>query len=130
MKSIKRGRGPSMRNCVGSIAGVIFGIIWTLAAASMGAPFFFPLFGIVFIGIGVGNVIYHYRNATGENRYSEYDIVDESEESDPFAQRFQSEHRESPSSDGSNDAGFCPWCGTRAEEGYAFCRNCGKKLPM
>ena len=51
MKSIKPGRGPSMMNAVGSLIGIVFGIIWTCAAASMGAPGFFPLFGLVFIGM-------------------------------------------------------------------------------
>ena len=80
MKSIKPGRGPSMMNAVGSLIGIVFGIIWTCAAASMGAPGFFPLFGLVFIGIGVVNAIYSFKNATGDNRYSAYDIVDEDEE--------------------------------------------------
>ena len=26
------------------------------------------------------------------------------------------------------DAAFCPYCGAPAEEGFAFCRRCGKKL--
>jgi hypothetical protein len=34
---------------VGSVFMVIFGVIWTCLAASAGAPFFFPLFGVVFI---------------------------------------------------------------------------------
>ena len=25
--------------------------------------------------------------------------------------------------------GFCPYCGAKAEEGYEYCRRCGKKLP-
>ena len=83
MKSIKPGRGPSMMNAVGSLIGIVFGIIWTCAAASMGAPGFFPLFGLVFIGIGVVNAIYSFKNATGDNRYSAYDIVDEDEEPAP-----------------------------------------------
>ena len=24
---------------------------------------------------------------------------------------------------------YCPYCGAPAEEGFAFCRRCGKKLP-
>ena len=38
MKSIKPGRGPSMMGAVGAAFAVVFGIIWTMAAASMGAP--------------------------------------------------------------------------------------------
>lgn len=122
MKSVKPGRGPSMMSGVGSVAGILFGIIWTIAAASMGAPAFFPLFGLVFIGIGVAQAVYHFRNSTGERRYSSFDIVDDGEEPDPLDGRFGAQKE-------AGDPGFCPYCGARAEEGYEFCRKCGKKLP-
>lgn len=88
MKSIKPGRRRSRYNAVGAVIGIVFGIIWTIAALSMGAPFFFPLFGLVFIGMGVYNAVYNYRNATSENRYSEFDITDENEEPDPLNERY------------------------------------------
>lgn len=88
MKSVKPGRGPSAMGAVGAVVGVVFGIIWTVAAVSMGAPIFFPLFGLVFITIGIVQAVYNFINATGENRYSEYDIVDENEEPDPLNRRF------------------------------------------
>ena len=130
MKSIKPGRRRSRYNAVGAVIGIVFGIIWTIAALSMGAPFFFPLFGLVFIGMGVYNAVYNYRNATSENRYREFDITDENEEPDPLNERYGANK-----SAGSGDAnavhggGFCPYCGTKAEEGYEYCRKCGKKLP-
>ena len=52
MKSIKPGRRRSRYNAVGAVIGIVFGIIWTIAALSMGAPFFFPLFGFL-CGMGV-----------------------------------------------------------------------------
>lgn len=43
----------SVPSQTGSIVGMIiaaaFGLFWTVMAASMGAPFFFPLFGIAFV---------------------------------------------------------------------------------
>ena len=74
MKSVKPGRGPSMMGGVASVFAVVFGIIWMCGAASMGAPGFFLLFGVAFIGIGVVNAVYSFKNAAGENRYSAYDI--------------------------------------------------------
>ena len=44
MKSVKPGRGPSAMGAFGSLAAVLFGIVWTAVAASSGAPGFFPLF--------------------------------------------------------------------------------------
>jgi DNA-directed RNA polymerase subunit RPC12/RpoP len=35
------------------VLGVVFGGAWTIGAASMGAPGFFPLFGLVFIAVAV-----------------------------------------------------------------------------
>lgn len=42
------------------VVGVVvvgFGIFWTIMAASMGAPGFFPLFGLVFIGFAIFGMI-------------------------------------------------------------------------
>lgn len=130
MKSVKPGRGPSGMQAIGSLIAVVFGIFWTIAAARMGAPFFFPLFGILFIIVGIVQAVYHYKNATGKDRYSLYDITDESEESDPLAQQFSKENKEFGRYEkrkGKNP--FCPYCGAEVESNYEFCPKCGRKLP-
>jgi len=73
MKSIKPGRGPSMMGVIVGIAVAVFGVLWTIGAASittdMGGMFapdpfeqtmsvIFPLFGVV----------YKDKSATGKNR--------------------------------------------------------------
>jgi len=75
---------------VGSIVVVIFGVFWTILAASLTSSFpfgivgiIFPLFGLVFIILGVVQAIYHYKNATSKDRYSIIDIVDSGEVWDP-----------------------------------------------
>lgn len=130
MKSIKPGRGPSAMGAVGSIFSAIFGIIWTIAAASMGVPVFFWLFGVVFVILGIVQAIYNFKNATGENRYSEFDIVDSAEEPDPLAQKLGLE-RENPESEAgeAGDFRYCPYCGARLGSGFTFCGKCGKRLP-
>ena len=159
MKSIKPGRGPSMMSSVASIGAAIFGLIWTIAAASMGAgPF--ALFGLVFIGMAVASGVYNFKNATSENRYSTYDIVDSTEETDPFNERFGKQANVSSdfdhyadgtprfsdeavsdsrtasasneSASGSRPAAanaFCPYCGNEVEKDFIYCNNCGKELP-
>lgn len=89
MKSIKPGRGPSMHSAVGSIFMVVFGVIWTLIAIGMTwdagiIGLLFPLFGLVFIGQGIYSAVVSFKNAKGKDRMSLYDIVDESEEKDPW----------------------------------------------
>jgi hypothetical protein len=121
---------------IGSAAAVIFGIVWVIAAASMGAPGIFPLFGVIFIVIGIVQAVYHFKNATSENRYSAFDITDENEEPDPLNERFgnnqQAEaygYQEKAESPAPDDVGnFCPYCGAPVHAGYEFCRKCGRKL--
>ena len=72
---------------VGAIIAVVFGVIWTGMTSSMGAPPLFPLFGVLFILIGIGQAVYHFINAAGKNRFSVYDITDSSEEPDPLQER-------------------------------------------
>ena len=132
MKSIKPGRGPSMMGGFGSVFSVIFGIFWTILAASMTRGtgligIIFPLFGVLFIIIGVFNAIYHFKNASGKNRYSAFDITDEDEEPDPLNERFGS--ASAPPDSRSAETHFCPYCGAPVQNDFAFCRKCGRELP-
>ena len=126
MKSVKPGRGPSAMGAMGSLVGVIFGVIWTGAAASMGAPAFFLAFGVLFILIGIVQAVYHFKNATGENRFSAFDITEDGEEPDPLDRRGRGDlGQEEP--DGAYR--FCPYCGARFGEDFVYCAKCGRELP-
>lgn len=141
MKSIKPGRGPSWMGAIAGIAAVAFGVLWTIGASSMTSsvgdmfyadPFeqtmsaIFPLFGVVFVIVAIAGVIYNFKNATGKRRYSEYDIVDADEESDPLNERFG---EETPEQEPEQPGSFCPYCGKKIEDDYRFCNRCGKRLP-
>ena len=118
-------------SAVSSVVAVIFGVFWTVMTVQMGAPFFFPLFGLCFIGLGVMQVIYHTRNATRKNRYSTFDITDSSEEPDPLAQRFAPQEEPEPQegeAEPQEGALFCPYCGAPMQEDYKFCRKCGRQV--
>ena len=141
MKSIKPGRGPSGMSFMGSVFGIIFGIFWTILAASMtrGAGLvgiIFPLFGVMFVISGIVSAGYHYKNATGKNRYSAFDITDSAEEADPAdswirreladeARGRQAEDQPAPSDQGR----YCPWCGAALDSGFRYCPKCGRELP-
>lgn len=141
MKSIKPGRGPSMMGVIVGVAVAVFGVLWTIGATSitsdMGGMFapdpfeqtmsaIFPLFGVVFVIIAIVGVVYNYKNATGKNRYSTYDIVDGDEEPDPLNERFGNP---SPKMPQSGEIAFCPYCGNKIEGDYLYCNRCGKQLP-
>jgi hypothetical protein len=93
MHSIKPGRGPSAMGVVMGVVVVLFGIFWTVTAFQIPreSPFpiigvVFPLFGILFVICAVMGVLYNFRNATGRNRFSAFDITSPREESDPLDQ--------------------------------------------
>ena len=129
MKSVKPGRGPSAMGGFSAVIAVIFGIFWTITASSMGAPGLFPLFGILFVIMGIISAIYNFKNATGKNRYSSFDIVDSHEEPDPMNQRFGVDITSDDPGFESDDFRFCPYCGAKLGADFAFCGKCGKQLP-
>lgn len=114
---------------IGGIAVGVFGVIWTIAASSMGAPGFFTAFGVVFVLLAIGGAIYNFLNATGKKRFSAFDITDGSEEPDPLNERFGVNDKDFHSADADGETEFCPYCGAKAEDGYRYCRKCGKELP-
>lgn len=133
MKSIKPGRGPSMMGGMMGIFVALFGVFWTIAAASMGAFIMVP-FGLIFICIAIVMAVYEFKNATSKNRYSMFDITDGNEEPDPLNQRYgtqdyNQEYDYYGRPEESTDSEFCPYCGNPVEGDYRFCNKCGKELP-
>lgn len=135
MRSIKPGRGPSAMGAMGSVAAAVFGVFWTVTAASMGAPVFFVLFGFVFIGMAIVQGFYHFKNATGRNRMSVFDITDSEEEPDPLSRfgegpRAGRTSRSAPAASSAPERiNFCPYCGTPIkEESHRYCVGCGKEI--
>lgn len=127
MKSIKPGRGPSMMGGIVGIFMILIGIVWTAMAAQVGG--IFALFGVIWTCIAVVNTVYNFKNATGQNRYSSYDIVDAHEEPDPFNQRFGEPQDEQPEVRSAEGARYCPYCGTDVEGDFRYCPKCGRELP-
>lgn len=131
MRSIKPGRGPSMMGGISSIFAALFGVLWTVIAWSGGAGFF-ALFGVIFIVMALVQAWYNFHNATTNDRFSTFDIVDSHEEMDPLDPRSASRDSQDDSPvrvSGSSEAPrFCPYCGTPLQENYSFCPECGKKL--
>ncbi|MBE6871465.1 MAG: zinc ribbon domain-containing protein [Ruminococcaceae bacterium] len=124
MKSVKPGRGPSFMSGVIGIVMILFGIFWTAMAARFSG--IMAVFGVLWTVIAVMITIYNFKNATGKNRYSQFDITEHGEEPDPLEQRFGSTD-ENEVKNGENK--FCPYCGAELGEDFVFCNNCGKKLP-
>ena len=119
-----------MMSGIVGIGVALFGVLWTILAASSGGGLF-ALFGIIFVIIAVVQVVYNFKNATGKNRYSSFDITDEYEEPDPFNERFGSKALSSDDRYGysENAQNYCPYCGARVKQDFEFCQSCGKKLP-
>ncbi len=126
MKHIKPGRGPSMMGGVVGICMIAFGIIWTVAAAQ--ASPLFALFGVVWTCIAVMQTVYNFKNATNKNRYSSFDITDDTEEPDPLNEKYGNPLDTRKKTPDVNNR-FCPYCGTPVEDDFEYCNNCGRKLP-
>lgn len=127
MKSVKPGRGPSFMGGVMSVLVGLFGVVWTIIAATMGGGLF-ALFGVIFIAVAVVQAVYNFKNATGKNRYSSFDITDGDEEPDPWNECFgNSQTYTSMNED--RGSKYCPYCGTAVKSDFEYCNNCGKKLP-
>lgn len=126
MKSIKPGRGPSLMSGILSILFGLFGVIWMVLTAKMGGGMF-ALFGLIFVAIAVIQAIYNFKNSTGKNRYSAFDITDSDEEPDPLNERFDNPQTYAQKNGAANK--FCPYCGAPVAGDFEFCNNCGRKLP-
>lgn len=135
MYSVKPGRGPSFMGAIGGIIGALFGVIWTVGAMSIGAPPFFALFGVLFVGMAIVSAVYNFYNATSRNRMSTFDVTTNAEESDPIADAlgYRDASRQSPQ--GGSSLGprqfpgdHCPFCGAKAGPDFDFCPKCGKDI--
>jgi hypothetical protein len=87
---------------------------------------------VIFVVVGIGQVIYNFKNATGKERFSIMDIVDKEEEGDP-ADRWISNEMASNGSEGDStlDSGqfnYCPYCGYKLDSAYMYCPKCGKSV--
>ena len=74
-------------------------------------------------------------NFTNKNRYSEFDIVDSTEEPDPWNQRYSQAYDYTEPEynydvqDGESTI-YCPYCGVKLAPDFEYCPKCGKKLPF
>ena len=123
MKSIKPGRGPSMIGGIMGIFMILFGIVWTAIASRLNPIML--VFGILWTGIAIVQTVYSFKNATSQNRFSQVDITDAEEETDPLQEKY-GENKDKPVSE---KVRFCPYCGAPAEGDFQYCPKCGKKLP-
>lgn len=130
MKSIKPGRFNSGQGIIRALIGVIFAIFWTIMAVSSGAPIIFPVFGIGVTVLMVTELIKNIHNFTNKNRYSEFDIVDSSEEPDPWNEKFNSQQADMDFPAENEESLYCPYCGVKIAHDFEFCPKCGKKLPF
>jgi len=136
MYSIKPGRGPSAMGAIGGVAAAIFGVCWTIGAASMGAPWFFVLWGVVFVGLAVVGIAYNFHNAMQRDRMSSFDITTGQEEGDPVARALGYDPRADDERPGRRDkeerrrfdGDFCPFCGAEASRDFDYCPKCGKDI--
>ena len=90
---------------------------------------------VIFCGIGRrrdGNHGIHRIWNEKTSWFSEYDITDSTEESDPFEVRFGKNNTLQNTSDSlptGEEIHYCHYCGTKVNVEFEFCHKCVKKLP-
>ena len=94
----------------GSIYGIVFILIWCGIAAAMGA-WFMLIFGFPFVGFTAYRLAVLLKKSKAESK--------EKEPWEPQGSR--------PAAPGSVSNGFCPYCGERLEDRFAFCPKCGRR---
>ena len=132
--SVKPGRGPSLVGGVGALAVAGFGVLWTIFAfaitrdAPSAVGTIFPLFGVLFVLLGLGMAAYNFYNAGAKNRMSVVDVTrDEPDPLDP-RRRTTAERDEPDRRPGNDGAKFCPQCGKPVDAEYDVCPACGHDL--
>lgn len=105
--SVVPGRAQSAMGGFGAVVVGVIGVVWTIAAASMGAPWFFVAFGVVFVLCAIVGCVFHFYNAGAGDRV-------------PFVEI------ESEELGRAGDATYCTSCGTRIEASHRFCGGCGR----
>lgn len=127
---------------VASVVSIMIGILWMISVSRITSPMgelrssfsgvarILPLFGLVFISIGIANAIYNFRNATARNRYSILDITDSETEPDPLNERFgqdRNETGEEAPHDAATGDGYPSW--GRNERGFGEGRSVAGRGP-
>ena len=118
----------------GSLFITMFGVLWTILAFGLvsSAPFpinvIFPLFGVCFVLFGIAQTVFHFKNATQENRYSSFDVVDGEDEPDPLNVRFGKKADRPAAAQPKTrriEGSFCPYCRADLQPDFEFCPKCG-----
>ncbi len=80
-------------------------------------------FGVLWTCMAIAITAYNFKNATGKNRYSAFDITDAREEPDPLNKRFGNQASQPNDSDDkkASDSKFCPYCGKNSRKTKAEC---------
>lgn len=94
----------------GSIYGIVFVVIWCAAAAGMGAGFML-IPGLLLLGFLIFRLTVLLKKSKSETR-----------ERDPWEMPGSQ-----PSASDNTGSGFCPYCGERLEDRFAFCPKCGRR---
>lgn len=160
MKNVKRKRGPSFLSFLGSLAAIIFGVLWTVLAyvgtSSLRATdgtmkivgYAFPIFGIIFILMGIFEATYNFKRAMSQKKSIEEDTLQEDENRtfSLFSKKNKNPYRSTRSSSNAEDEyededydfsqtnpnmsfkKYCTECGAPLDKNYKYCPECGKKI--
>lgn len=100
-----------------------FLLFWIESSLAMGAPLFFPIFGIGVLVLVVLQFLAGIKSHQNmeERRREQSKHVDQ-----PMMNDYANTYDESPKQSSRND--FCPFCGAKIQKTFEYCPKCGNHL--
>ena len=98
-----------------SVFGIVFAVVWCIAAVSMGAGFML-IFGLPFVALMVFRLVVIRKHSGGSSKSKTTQYEDPWECPQPTAQGSEQKN------------GYCPYCGSSVEESFSYCPKCGRSL--
>ena len=122
MRDRRPEKGPFYMNLAVSVFVLIFAVIWTITAASIGGGII-AIFGIFFIGFAIARIVMAINYANGKGRRSSFEERTDEQPENRYAKPQNTESTQTTA----DPPAYCPSCGAKVCRDHKFCNECGRK---
>lgn len=114
-----------------SILAALFGLAWIIAtvmlpSGTIPAQPLFTLIGVVVMVVALTNAVYHFKKSSGKSFHPD-EIQGVAEDTTP-SEVPDSSSNDTPECGSYAGLGFCPHCGSTAENDGEVCTHCGNRI--
>ncbi|MCH4887493.1 hypothetical protein EZV73_07915 [Acidaminobacter sp. JC074] len=122
MRNMRQDNRSPVVKMLSAAFGIVFAFFWTGTAVRMGAPKFFVLFGVFFIGMSIYQFVTQIKHLTKKRHKVSESLDDDNRQVEALLERDVKSPVETKSYN------FCPECGEQLKKKYKRCPACGDKL--